>query len=85
MSVPACSPPVDASEESIAELGDPQPREVGRPKLGRPRRIRITTTVEPAKLAILREHARRVKKSIGQLADEHVNERFEAPANPREE
>jgi hypothetical protein len=26
-----------------------------------------------------------VKKSIGQLADEHVNERFEAPANPREE
>jgi hypothetical protein len=76
---------VDASEEPAAQLSDPEPREVGRPKLGRPRRIRITTTVEPAKLALLREHARRVKKSIGQLADEHVNERFEAPANPREE
>jgi hypothetical protein len=77
--------PVDANEEPSAELGDPEPRELGRPKLGRPRRIRISTTVEPAKLAFLREHARRVKKSIGQLVDEHVSERFEAPANPREE
>ena len=85
MSTPACSLPVDASEEPTTELGDPQPREVGRPKLGRPRRIRITTTIEPAKLAVLREHARRVKKSIGQLADELVNERFETPANPRED
>ena len=85
MSAPSCSPPVDASEEPTTELRDPEPRELGRPKLGRPRRIRITTSVEPAKLALLREHARRVKKSIGQLADEHVSERFEAPANPQEE
>jgi hypothetical protein len=80
MSTPTYSPPVDASEER-----DPEPRELGRPKLGRPRRVRITTSVEPAKLALLRDHARRVKKSIGQLADEHVSERFEAPANPQEE
>ncbi len=84
MSAPTCSLPVDASEEPTPQLGDPQPREVGRPKLGRPRRIRITTTVEPAKLALLREHARRAKKSIGQLADEHVKKRFEAGADPRE-
>jgi hypothetical protein len=54
----------------------------GRPKSGRPKRIRITTTIEPSKLAILREHARREKKSLGQLADEYVAERFlsgEAP------
>jgi hypothetical protein len=85
MSAPTCWLPVDDSEEPPASLGAPRPSEVGRPKLGRPRRIRITTTVEPAKLALLREHARRVKKSIGQLADEHVSERFEAPANLREE
>jgi hypothetical protein len=76
---------VDANEAPAEQPSNPELREAGRPKLGRPRRIRITTTVEPAKLAILREHARRVKKSIGQLADEHVNERFEAPANPQEE
>ena len=85
MSTPICSLPVAASEEPTPQLGDPQPREVGRPKLGRPRRIRITTTVEPTKLALLREHARRAKKSIGQLADEHVSERFETPADSREE
>jgi hypothetical protein len=49
---------------------------VGRPKSGRPKRVRITTTVEPSKLAVLREHARREKKSLGQLADEYVTERF---------
>ncbi len=48
----------------------------GRPKLGRPRRVRITTTIEPSKLARLREHARREKKSLGQLADEYVDLRF---------
>ena len=48
----------------------------GRPKLGRPRRVRITTTIEPTKLALLREHARREKKSLGQLADEYVDLRF---------
>jgi hypothetical protein len=51
-------------------------RRVGRPKLGGARRIRITTTVEPAKLALLREHALRTKKSLGQLADEYVAARF---------
>jgi hypothetical protein len=48
----------------------------GRPKLGRPRRVRITTTIEPSKLALLREHARRERKSLGQLADEYVDLRF---------
>ena len=49
---------------------------IGRPNLGKPRRVRITTTVEPSKLARLREHARRVKKSLGQLADEYVRDHF---------
>lgn len=48
----------------------------GRPKLGRPRRVRITTTIEPSKLALLREHARREHKSLGQLADEYVDSHF---------
>jgi hypothetical protein len=57
----------------------------GRPKSGRPKRVRITTTIEPSKLAALREHARRVKKSLGQLADEYVAERFpSAEARPRQ-
>jgi hypothetical protein len=55
----------------------------GRPRLDRPRRIRVTTTVEPSKLALLREHARRARKSLGQLADEYVDERF-APADRRD-
>jgi hypothetical protein len=49
---------------------------IGRPKLGQARRVRITTTIEPSKLALLREHARRAQKSLGQLADEYVRERF---------
>jgi hypothetical protein len=61
------------------------PRAIGRPKLGRPRRIRITTTIEPAKLALLREHARRVRKSLGQLADEYVSAWFEVASDPHEE
>jgi hypothetical protein len=48
----------------------------GRPKSGRPKRVRMSTTIEPSKLAILREHALREKKSLGQLADEHVAEQF---------
>jgi hypothetical protein len=65
------------AKQEPPEISDaPEARALGRPKLGRPRRIRITTTVEPSKLALLREHARRVRKSLGQLADEYVNERF---------
>ena len=76
---------VKAREEPPAQAAtNPEARAIGRPKLGRPRRIRITTTIEPSKLALLREHARRVRKSIGQLADEHVQKRFEAGADPRE-
>ena len=76
---------MSSSEEPPARATtNPEPRAIGRPKLGRPRRIRITTTIEPSKLALLREHARRVRKSIGQLADEHVKKRFEAGADPRE-
>ena len=54
----------------------------GRPKSGRPKRVRITTTIEPSKLAVLREYARREKKSLGQLADEYVAERFASPKAP---
>jgi hypothetical protein len=50
------------------------PAHPGRPKLGRPRRVRITTTIEPSKLALLREHAQHQKKSLGQLADEYVEQ-----------
>jgi hypothetical protein len=57
---------------------------VGRPKSGRPKRIRITTTIEPSKLAVLREHARREKKSLGQLADEYVAEHFPSAEAPVE-
>ena len=76
---------VNAREEPPSQPGSSEPHAIGRPKLGRPRRIRITTTIEPLKLARLREHARRVRKSLGQLADEYVNERFEPAADPREE
>ena len=54
----------------------------GRPKSGRPKRVRITTTIEPSKLAVLREHARREKKSLGQLADEYVAEQFPSADAP---
>jgi hypothetical protein len=47
-------------------------RKAGRPKLGAQRRVRITTTIEPSKLVVLRLHAQHVKKSLGQLADEYV-------------
>jgi hypothetical protein len=59
-------------------------RSAGRPKSGRPKRLRITTTIEPSKLAVLREYARRVKKSLGQLADEYVAERFPLRDVPEE-
>jgi hypothetical protein len=32
-------------------------RKIGRPKLGLRRRVRITTTIEPSKLKLLREYA----------------------------
>jgi hypothetical protein len=50
------------------------PKHAGRPRLDRPRRVRITTTIEPSKLALLQEHAQRQKKSLGELADEYVQE-----------
>lgn len=56
----------------------------GRPKSGRPNRVRITTTIEPSKLAALREHARHEKKSLGQLADEYVAEQFPSSEAPPE-
>jgi hypothetical protein len=49
---------------------------IGRPNLGQPRRVRVTTTIEPSKLASLRRHALRTKKSLGQLADEYVSYHF---------
>jgi hypothetical protein len=55
---------------------------IGRPKLGRARRVRITTTIEPSKLALLRKHARQVQKSLGQLADEYVRERYPPQQTP---
>lgn len=56
--------------------GSAERAHVGRPKLGRPCRVRITTTIEPAKLALLRDHARRERKSLGQLADEYIDNHF---------
>ena len=56
----------------------------GRPKSGRPKRVRITTTIEPSKLAVLREHGRRLKKSLGQLADEYVAQYFRSTEVPPE-
>jgi hypothetical protein len=55
---------------------------IGRPKLGRARRVRITTTIEPSKLVLLREHARRAQKSLGQLADDYVRERYPPQQTP---
>jgi hypothetical protein len=66
--------PCDDQEAVPAKAGPRAP--AGRPKVGRPRRVRITTTVEPSKLILLREHAQRAKKSLGQLADEYVDQRF---------
>ncbi len=63
---------------------DERRQSAGRPKSGRPKRVRITTTVEPSKLAVLREHARREKKSLGQLADEYVAEQFPSSESPPE-
>ena len=54
-------------DERASERVPPAP--TGRPKLGQPRRVRITTTIEPTKLARLREHALRAKKSLGQLVE----------------
>jgi hypothetical protein len=56
----------------------------GRPKSGRPKRVRITTTIEPSKLAVLRDYARRHKKSLGQLADEYVAKNFPSAEVPLE-
>jgi hypothetical protein len=65
-----------------AKIVDERRPLVGRPKSGRPKRVRITTTIEPSKLAVLREHARRERKSLGQLADEYVSEQFSPEAPP---
>lgn len=56
----------------------------GRPKLGGPRRVRITTTIEPSKLELLRAHAQRRRKSLGQLADEYVDKHFSSDEAPLE-
>jgi hypothetical protein len=71
-------------DDAQTESEDKRRQTAGRPKSGRPKRIRITTTVEPSKLAILREHARREKKSLGQLADEYVAELFPWSETPPE-
>jgi hypothetical protein len=66
------------------EGADKRHQTAGRPKSGRPKRVRITTTIEPSKLAILREHARREKKSLGQLADDYVAEHYFSAETPPE-
>jgi hypothetical protein len=63
-----------ASDEA-AEPVDPAPP--GRPRIGKTRRVRITTTVEPSKLAQLRDHARQSQHSLGELADAYVRRHFE--------
>jgi len=59
------------TSDDLAE-DKPFPVPFGRPRLGQPRRVRVTTTIEPSKLACLRKHGLRMKKSLGQLADEYV-------------
>ena len=61
---------------------NPQPTLIGRPKLGQLQRVRMTTTIEPSKLALLREHALRAKKSLGQLVDEYVRYHFPSSEEP---
>jgi hypothetical protein len=63
---------------------DKRQQTAGRPNSGHPKRVRITTTIEPSKLAILREQARREKKSLGQLADEYVAEHYCSAETPPE-
>jgi hypothetical protein len=71
-------------DDDKAVPGEKRRPSAGRPRSGRAKRVRITTTIEPSKLAVLRDHARREKKSLGQLADEYVAERFTAPEAPPE-
>jgi hypothetical protein len=67
-------------DDDEAVGGEKRRLSAGRPKSGRPKRVRITTTIEPSKLAVLRERARCEKKSLGQLADEYVAEHFPSGA-----
>jgi hypothetical protein len=69
-------------DDGVGADVDKAPYHAGRPKLGRPGRVRITTTIEPSKLALLRAHARRARKSLGQLADEYVDEHFPSREAP---
>ena len=76
--------PMRPDDREAASVCAASPAHPGRPKLGRPRRVRITTTIEPSKLALLREHAQRSKKSLGQLADEYVDQHFPQDEAPLE-
>lgn len=51
-------------------------RKVGRPKLERPSRVPVTTTIDRKKLEFLREHAMKNGLSLGQIADRFVQEQF---------
>lgn len=66
----------DAKEAIISDEGDLATPPRGRPTLGRARRVRVTTTIEPAKLALLRKRARLFGKSLGELADDLVRDRL---------
>jgi hypothetical protein len=68
------------SDDRVGENTQPTP--VGRPKLGQSQRIRMTTTIEPSKLALLRARALRAKKSLGQLVDEYVRYHFPSSEEP---
>jgi len=72
------------SNDDQMEGADDRRLTAGRPESGHPKRVRITTTIEPSKLALLREHARREKKSLGQLADEYVAEHYLSAETPPE-
>ena len=66
MVVPASSSMASDRDQHVAAASP------GRPPLGKRRRVRVTTTVEPTKLARLREHAARSQQSLGELADAYV-------------
>ena len=47
-----------------------------------PSRVHMNTTIEPSKLAILRKHAQRLRKSLGELVDEYVDLHYPPPEGP---
>jgi hypothetical protein len=65
------------SDGDAADEGDA----VDVPSTGAPR-VHMNTTIEPSRLAILRMHAQRVRKSLGELIDEYVDTHYPPSGGP---